>query len=113
MGLMNCLDCGKQISDSAPSCLHCGRPYRTKAKLQAQFDGKEKSKMVAGLLAIFLGGIGAHKFYMNQLGYGILWIFLTVITLGLWMIVSFLEGIVFMCHSDERFNEVYIRGKRK
>lgn len=26
MPLTNCPDCDKQISDAAPSCIHCGRP---------------------------------------------------------------------------------------
>jgi len=24
MGLIKCRDCGKEISDSAPQCIHCG-----------------------------------------------------------------------------------------
>ena len=26
MGLVKCPDCGKEISDQAPACIHCGRP---------------------------------------------------------------------------------------
>jgi len=26
MALVTCPDCGKQISDAAPACIHCGRP---------------------------------------------------------------------------------------
>ena len=26
MPLVECIDCGKQISDAAPACIHCGRP---------------------------------------------------------------------------------------
>lgn len=26
MGLISCADCGKQVSDAAPACVHCGRP---------------------------------------------------------------------------------------
>ena len=26
MALVRCPDCGKEISDAAPSCIHCGRP---------------------------------------------------------------------------------------
>ncbi|CAM2058900.1 conserved hypothetical protein [Desulfovibrionales bacterium] len=26
MGLVKCLDCGWDISDQAPHCIHCGRP---------------------------------------------------------------------------------------
>jgi TM2 domain-containing membrane protein YozV len=34
----------------------------------------EKNKLVAALLAIFLGGIGAHKFYLQKTGMGILYL---------------------------------------
>lgn len=34
-----------------------------------------KNKMVALLLCIFLGGIGAHKFYVGKIGTGILYLF--------------------------------------
>jgi TM2 domain-containing membrane protein YozV len=33
-----------------------------------------KSKTTAGLLAIFLGGLGFHKFYLGQTGRGILYL---------------------------------------
>lgn len=26
MALVNCPDCGREVSDMAPACLHCGRP---------------------------------------------------------------------------------------
>ncbi|HEX7122385.1 MAG TPA: zinc-ribbon domain-containing protein [Gemmatimonadaceae bacterium] len=28
MPLIQCPDCGKQISDAAPTCIHCGRPIQ-------------------------------------------------------------------------------------
>lgn len=28
MPLVTCVDCGKQISDAAPACIHCGRPMK-------------------------------------------------------------------------------------
>ena len=38
-----------------------------------------RSKMTALLLCIFLGGFGAHRFYVGKIGTGIIWLF----TLGL------------------------------
>jgi len=32
MPLVTCPDCGKQVSDQAPACPHCGRPLRTPQK---------------------------------------------------------------------------------
>ena len=35
---------------------------------------KTKSKAIAIILALFLGGIGIHKFYLGQAGQGILYL---------------------------------------
>lgn len=34
----------------------------------------DKSRTVALLLCIFLGGLGIHRFYVNKIGTGILWL---------------------------------------
>ena len=38
----------------------------------------EKSRLVAFLLCLFVGGLGIHRFYVGKVGTGILWI----LTLG-------------------------------
>ena len=60
-----------------------------------------KSKMAAGLLGIFLGGIGVHKFYMGKIGMGIL--YLLFCWTGIPAIVGFIEGIIYLCSNDENF----------
>ena len=30
MALINCPECGKEISDKAPACIHCGYPMDAK-----------------------------------------------------------------------------------
>lgn len=71
-------------------------------KIQTRTD---KNKVVAGLLAIFLGGIGIHKFYLGKVGWGIAYIIFS----WTWIptIVSFIEGIVYFCMSDKSFHEKY------
>lgn len=32
MPLIQCPDCGKDVSDAAPSCIHCGRPAKKKTQ---------------------------------------------------------------------------------
>jgi TM2 domain-containing membrane protein YozV len=39
----------------------------------SQFNSIKKDATVAVLLAFFLGGFGAHRFYMGQIGLGILY----------------------------------------
>ena len=42
MGLVKCEDCGKDISDLAPACIHCGRP-RDLPHLTSEDDGPDTS----------------------------------------------------------------------
>ncbi len=60
-----------------------------------------KSKVAAGILAIFLGGIGVHKFYMGKIGMGILYILFC--WTGIPACVGFIEGIIYLCSNDENF----------
>lgn len=60
-----------------------------------------KSKIAAGILAIFFGGIGIHKFYMGKIGMGIL--YLCFCWTGIPEVVGFIEGIIYLCSSDENF----------
>lgn len=60
-----------------------------------------KSKVAAGLLAIFLGGLGIHKFYMGKVGMGIL--YLVFCWTYIPAIVGFVEGIIYLCSNDENF----------
>ncbi len=55
-----------------------------------------KSKLVAGLLGIFLGSIGVHKFYLGDSKAGIIRIVVTVVTLGIGGIWGFIEGIMLL-----------------
>ncbi|SES66282.1 TM2 domain-containing protein [Pseudobutyrivibrio sp. C4] len=60
-----------------------------------------KSKVAAGVLAILLGGLGIHKFYLGKIGMGIL--YLAFCWTGIPAIVGFIEGIIYLCSNDENF----------
>ena len=60
-----------------------------------------KSKVVAGVLAILLGGIGVHKFYLGKIGMGILYI--CFCWTGIPAVVGLIEGIIYLCSNDENF----------
>ena len=62
--------------------------------------GVPKSKVAAGLLGIFLGSLGVHRFYLGHTGLGVLMLLLTLFSfgflapfVGLW---GFIEGIVIL-----------------
>ena len=64
-----------------------------------------KSRVIAALLAFFLGGFGVHKFYLGQVGMGIVyllfcWTFIPAI-------IAFIEFIILLLMSDIEFNRKY------
>ncbi len=64
-----------------------------------------KSKTTAGILALFLGGIGVHKFYLGRIGSGIL--YLLFCWTGIPAFVAFIEGIIYLCESEDEFQAKY------
>ena len=60
-----------------------------------------KSKITAGLLAIFLGGLGIHKFYLGKIGMGILYLIFCWTYIPAF--IGFIEGIVYICSNDHNF----------
>ena len=67
-----------------------------------------KNKLVAGLLGIFLRGLGIHKFYLGQIGWGIA--YLVFCWTGIPAIIGSIEGIVLIAQSDNAFNATYNSG---
>ena len=67
-----------------------------------------KNKLVAGLLGIFLGGLGIHKFYLGQIGWGIA--YLVFCWTGIPAIVGFIEGLRLIAESDAAFARKYNHG---
>ena len=64
-----------------------------------------KSRIVAALLAFFLGGLGAHKFYLNKNGKGFLYLFFCWTYIP--AIVSLIEAIGYLLQSDADFQAKY------
>ena len=64
-----------------------------------------KSKAVAGLLGIFLGGLGIHKFYLGQAGMGV--IYLLFCWTGIPELIGFIEGIIYLGSNDYNFQMKY------
>lgn len=65
----------------------------------------QKIRIVAALLAFFLGGFGIHKFYLGRIGWGI--VYLLFCWTFIPSIVAFIEFIIYLCTSDEDFARKY------
>ena len=92
-----CMSCGKEINPGAAICTNCG------AAVAASADGQQKSKLVAVLLAFFLGAIGVHDFYLGYNKNGIIKIVLTVCTgIGgeIWALIDFIRLLTGSINQD-------------
>lgn len=58
-----------------------------------------KSRLVAGLLGIFLGGLGIHRFYLGFTSIGVAQIIVSIFTLGIGSLWGFIEGIMILAKS--------------
>ncbi len=67
-----------------------------------------KDKLAAALLAIFLGGLGIHKFYLGMKWWGLF--YLLFCWTGIPAIVGFIEGIIYLLQSEDKFNQKYNSG---
>jgi hypothetical protein len=57
LALIDCPDCGKQVSDRAASCLQCGAPIAAPAPVQTveQTGKRYKAQQAVGILALLTG----------------------------------------------------------
>ena len=64
--------------------------------MPASVDPQAKSKIVAGLLGIFVGGFGVHRFYLGFTKIGVIQIIVTILTCGIGSLWGFVEGILYL-----------------
>lgn len=100
-----CSECGALIRAKAEICPKCGVRQLPPPGVLTATAPNGKSKLVAALLALFLGGFGIHKFYLGRVGWGIAyllfcWTFIPAI-------VGFIEGILLLVMSDSDFIRKY------
>ncbi|WP_282781992.1 NINE protein [Phaeodactylibacter xiamenensis] len=66
-----------------------------------------KEKNVAGILALFLGGFGVHRFYLGQTGLGIF--YMIFFWFPVMWIVGLIDAIAFFSMDNEKFDRKYNR----
>lgn len=118
-----CPQCGAPVADNATKCEYCGAAITPTKTATAQPAGQPnvvyaqptvnperanwpiKSKIVAGILALLLGSLGVHKFYLGQTGKGILYLIFCWTYIP--SILGFIEGLMILCSNDENFQIKY------
>lgn len=84
----------------------------------ASSSNNQKSRITAGLLAIFFGGFGIHKFYLGYKNTGIIHLIaaipgtLLVIPAAIICIIGLIEGIIYLTMSDEDFYRTYVENQK-
>lgn len=75
-----------------------------------------KKKNVAGILALFAGSIGVHRFYLGQVGLGLAYLFLVpfLVAKGFWLIslIGVLDAIIFFSMDRKDFDVKYNDGRQ-
>lgn len=94
-----CPSCGEPIKKAAEICPECG-------VRQEPATSTGKDRVTAGILALLLGGIGAHKFYLGETGMGILYLCFSWTLIPAF--VGFIEGILYLTKSDVEFQRQYV-----
>ena len=102
-----CSECGSLINVKAEICPKCGvRQLHQKISMDlGTVAPNGKNKIAAALFAFFLGGFGAHKFYLGKTGLGI--VYLLLFWTFIPAIIAFVDFILLLTMSDETFNEKY------
>ena len=82
----------------------------------------KKEKVAAGLLAIFLGSLGIHKFYLGgkqQKSAGIVMLVISLVGACLFGlgpivmgIIALVEGIIYLTKDDYEFQSTYADGDK-
>lgn len=109
VGTSFCHYCGAPTTPLTEICVQC----RTKIDKKLAWDISPKSRLATTLLAFFLGGFGAHRFYIGKIGTAIVMLLLTIaglatvwtiwwlfvgdlflIAVGIWAFVDFIFAVV-------------------
>ncbi|MBR5415256.1 MAG: NINE protein [Thermoguttaceae bacterium] len=109
-----CRKCGDKLNPEQVVCLSCGASVIGSSEERSggrrtSTRRKNKSKVTAGLLALFFGPLGIHKFYLGKSGMGVLYLILTLLVFGaiITSILSLIDAIVLFCMDDDVFDDTY------
>lgn len=101
---MFCKKCGADVGDSK-FCPKCGEPAGAEVERPAPvYSGKTVNKIAYGLIAIFIGDFGIHRFYAGKWLSGILYLlFFWTFIPG---ILGLVEGIIALTRNDDGYGNI-------
>ena len=92
-----CPKCGTEIKEGENFCSNCGNAENSTEQVNTTVTTVKpagKSKIIAGLLGIFLGVFGVHNFYLGYTDKAVAQLLITVLTCGFGAVASEIWGIV-------------------
>ncbi len=91
-----CKNCGNKLEEGQQVCLNCGflvDEEKIQKETNSQTVSGRKSKIAAGILALFMGSLGIHNFYLGYTGKAIAQLLLTTVGWILCMTGPIISGI--------------------
>jgi TM2 domain-containing membrane protein YozV len=75
------------------------------------------NKVAAGVCGILLGSLGVHKFILGYTAAGLIMLLVTLLSCfvlsPIMSIIGLIEGIIYLCKSDDEFVRTYVDGRRE
>ena len=90
-----CTKCGAEVALGNTFCSNCGESLSCSVAKNGKVYST-KSKLAAGLLGIFFGGLGIHNFYIGKVGMGVLQIIVSFATCGIGAFWGIVEGVMIL-----------------
>ncbi|MBB5038983.1 NINE protein [Prosthecobacter dejongeii] len=110
IGKKHCQSCGAETLEHAVICVKCGCSLHTRSLPSLQ-GSRTAEKTTLCLLTFFLGGIGVHKFYAGNWGWGLIYlVFFWTFIPGIAALVEFIR---YLTKDEASLQQAYeqIRGK--
>ena len=122
-GRSYCRQCGVTTAPGQAVCTNCG--VAVNGSTGSGLSGA-KNRTTAGVLALLLGWLGVHKFYLGRNTPGIImavgsiatgccgfFLFVPwIISFAIWA-VGVAEGIIMLTKSDAEFEQIYVQQQKE
>lgn len=105
-----CQNCGSEVKENQAVCLKCGvalpnARVKSNDSISTDLANGKHNKYIAAVLALLLGGLGIHKFYLGQIGIGIVYLLFSWTFIP--MIIALVEAVIYLSMSDVDFANKY------